>query len=1128
MADRHPTLAQPFAERAKTATHPLTRYLFRLIDLKASNLCLSADVTTARELLTLANKVGPSIVVLKTHYDLISGWDYNPQTGTGAKLAALARKHGFLIFEDRKFVDIGKTVQMQYTAGTARIIEWAHITNANIDAGKDMVRAMAEAAAKWKERIHYEVKTSVTVGTPVSDQFDDAEEQEQEQEQEQEHAQQRRDEKDSRDVDGRKGSIVSITTVTQSFEPADSPRLSKTNEHGDAVFPGIEEAPVDRGLLLLAQMSTKGCLMTKDYTQACVEAAREHKGFVMGYVAQETLNSAPDDNFIHMTPGCKLPPPGEDENGQVEGDGLGQQYNTPNKLINVCGTDLVIVGRGIISADDPPSEAERLTREQCDRKFPCTNCVSRNKQGACRYDTGAPTAKEHGRPAIITTTTGPSSTPKDDVSIKDHDHQPPPPSRVVTFGYANTGASTLGFLHHIETTPSTTTTTPNAQPLTSTLTSDTTTPGTAQCPSIRDRYRSLVRQLPPRNAIEKLADVYFADFNWQYDVLDRDVFDAHLAAWYRLPLGSLLSSSSSSSSSSASSGSRFECGGLAGLDAELNAWPAVVFQVCAVALLVLDEDEAAAAAAADEGGFEGLKYAGGMSFEDLARDYSDCGVEVMGLLGKRGMGLNTVLAGLLRGKWLKYIGLVTEAWHAIGAAIRDAQEIGLHRDSLDPKPRAGAGAEAVLENQWVIQRRRKTWMTLVSWDVHMASVLGRPTATNLCIAEPSLPVDAPVPKDRSTTPILPRSENDPPTPLTRLLWGYNIARPLKEILDMEKDGPCPKDFARVERLHSELLELDARTPPCLRLENPDTRFDALPECHWLPLARVVLPQVLTFELMALHRPYIFTRPRSRTEALKASLDMLHAQRLHFMALRPQMYKIFSLFFGTFDAIVLMASIYILFPKEHPDLVHNALQHFHWAVERFEAMSGRNPLAKAALGVLRAICLRLKKSLGLSSQALQQMLASGTTPSSTSPASGRSTGPSPSTTAATTSFNPSPSTTGSSGITGGTLSSTTATGGGGGDDSGGSGGPFDWNPPSDFDWASLQTIYATSDLVYHDLVGTGLPRVDCGGGGGGSGSGLGGGRSQGQGQGHGQGHGHSFGGDFGDDSVWSLLNQYVPY
>ncbi|KAK2070972.1 hypothetical protein P8C59_005429 [Phyllachora maydis] len=169
---RHPSLGMAYDERAKQACHPLASYLLRLMALKTSNLCLSADVPTARELLALADRVGPSIVVLKTHHDLIAGWDYNRQNGTGAKLARLARKHGFLVFEDRKFVDIGKTVQMQYTAGTARIIDWAHMTNANMHAGKDMVAAMAEAAANWKARVNCRVRTSVTVGTPLSDHAD--------------------------------------------------------------------------------------------------------------------------------------------------------------------------------------------------------------------------------------------------------------------------------------------------------------------------------------------------------------------------------------------------------------------------------------------------------------------------------------------------------------------------------------------------------------------------------------------------------------------------------------------------------------------------------------------------------------------------------------------------------------------------------------------------------------------------------------------------------------------------------------------------------------------------------------------------------------------------------------------
>lgn len=356
---RHGTLKATFADRAKKSKHPLVNYLLRLMELKKSNLCLSADVTSARELIYLADKIGPSIVVLKTHYDLVAGWDYNPQTGTGAKLAALARKHGFLLFEDRKFGDIGSTVQLQYTAGTARIIDWAHIVNVNMVPGKAAVRALAEAAAKWRSRVNYEVKTSVSVGTPVSDAFEEdgvAED-------------------DDylapletnglpntyhRDADGRKGSIVSITTVTQSFEPVDSPRFATTTEHGDdLVRAGIEEPPYDRGLLILAQMSSSGNFMNEEYTQACVEAAREYPDFVMGFISQESLNSAPTDNFVHMTPGCQLPPEGEDENGAVAGDGLGQQYNTPSKLVQICGTDVIIVGRGIIKAADPQAEAER-------------------------------------------------------------------------------------------------------------------------------------------------------------------------------------------------------------------------------------------------------------------------------------------------------------------------------------------------------------------------------------------------------------------------------------------------------------------------------------------------------------------------------------------------------------------------------------------------------------------------------------------------------------------------------------------------------------------------------------------------------------------------------------------------
>lgn len=59
-------------------------------------------------------------------------------------LKRLSAEHDFLIFEDRKLIDIGNTVQKQYHGGSLRISEWAHLVNLSVLGGEGIVEALSQ------------------------------------------------------------------------------------------------------------------------------------------------------------------------------------------------------------------------------------------------------------------------------------------------------------------------------------------------------------------------------------------------------------------------------------------------------------------------------------------------------------------------------------------------------------------------------------------------------------------------------------------------------------------------------------------------------------------------------------------------------------------------------------------------------------------------------------------------------------------------------------------------------------------------------------------------------------------------------------------------------------------------
>jgi uridine monophosphate synthetase len=237
--------ANSLETRARLAAHPIAKKLLSIMLEKRTSLCLACDVSTQKELLHFADLIGPYICVLKTHIDILEDFTQ----GGIHHLKHMAEKHNFLLFEDRKFADIGQNVYLQYAKGIYRIADWADLTNAHIVPGPGIIDGL------------------------------------------------------------RKGG-----------------------------------APLGRGLLLVAEMSSEGTLAEGSYAEKACQMGEANSDFVCGFIAQRRLSHLP--GMIHFTPGINL---------QKGKDALGQRYRTLDEVKKE--TDIIIVGRDILKASDPVATA---------------------------------------------------------------------------------------------------------------------------------------------------------------------------------------------------------------------------------------------------------------------------------------------------------------------------------------------------------------------------------------------------------------------------------------------------------------------------------------------------------------------------------------------------------------------------------------------------------------------------------------------------------------------------------------------------------------------------------------------------------------------------------------------------
>jgi len=248
--------AEVWGERWSSATLEAAKRYMSIATQKRSLVCLAADRTTMSGLFDLLEEVAPYVAALKTHVDLVNDW--TPEAWH--VFCQRAHEADLMMFEDRKFADIGKISQKQM-AGVYDIRHWADLVTAHLISGPDIVDGLQ---AGWADA-------------------------------------------------GREG-----------------------------------------GVLLLAQMSSRGNLLDGPYTDKVVSNGRAHDG-VFGFIGNGSrpeelaqLRALVGPRKMIWTPGVNL----------AVGDGaMGQRYGDPTEAV-LAGSDCIIVGSGIHQADDPTQAAK--------------------------------------------------------------------------------------------------------------------------------------------------------------------------------------------------------------------------------------------------------------------------------------------------------------------------------------------------------------------------------------------------------------------------------------------------------------------------------------------------------------------------------------------------------------------------------------------------------------------------------------------------------------------------------------------------------------------------------------------------------------------------------------------------
>ncbi|KAK2132251.1 fungal-specific transcription factor domain-containing protein [Fusarium oxysporum II5] len=240
--------------------------------------------------------------------------------------------------------------------------------------------------------------------------------------------------------------------------------------------------------------------------------------------------------------------------------------------------------------------------------------------------------------------------------------------------------------------------------------------------------------------------------------------------------------------------------------------------------------------------------------------------------------------------WYKSEARFTECWYSLSAAIREAQEIGIHQEI------------SMLDiSDFEREMYRRVWCVLDTWDWQMSALLSRPLMIDRTCCKVGLPELT--------------LEGTTPSPLLHLRLQSELIRKL-----FNRFGPTRNvvESVDIQEYQKMLEDWMMKFPPIFDLDNPDYSQDTL--CPWIPLHRHYIHtmgySMILDPLRVRLATSIDTKTASkaevqiRTDGIDYALKLMAVLRGFFNHVWPRDAKFHFVIFSIFDTSALYSSILV--------------------------------------------------------------------------------------------------------------------------------------------------------------------------------------------------------------------------